>query len=98
MNIMKSEQIDIIILKKQVVIDMYQNIIILIKMQLQSHLTQYIIYIKSNLVISLHIKQLISIHHIRHLFEQNFLFKSEDLLNLVLYAHIVDFSLVIIMT
>ncbi len=45
-----------------------------------------------------HTEQPISIHHIRHLSKQNFFFKSKDLLNLVLFAHLVNFSLSVIIT
>lgn len=96
-NIIRSKQIDIITLKKQAVIDLCQNTIILIKVHLQSCSTWHIIYTKSNLIILLHTEQPISIHHIRHLPDQNFLFKLKDL-SLTLYTYIIDLSFFIIIT
>ena len=98
MNIMKSEQINIIISKKQIIIDICQNTVISIEIHLQSSFIKHIIHVKFNIVISSHTKQLISVHHIRHLPEQDFLFKSKDSSNLVLYAYMIDFSLSVIIT
>jgi len=98
MNIMKSEQINIIISKQQIIIDICQNAVILIEVCLQSSPIKCIIHVKFNIVISPHIKQPISVHHIRHLPEQDFLFELKDSLNLVLYAHMIDFSLSAIIT
>lgn len=57
MNIMSSEQINIITLKKQVIIDTCQNVIILIKVCSESHSTQCIIHAKFNMIISPHTEQ-----------------------------------------
>ncbi len=96
-NIIRSEQINIIISKKQVIIDICQNTVIVIEICLWSSSIKHIIYVKFNIVISSHTKQLISVHHIRHLPEQDFLFKLKDSSNLVLYVYIIDFSLSVIM-
>ncbi len=98
MNIIRSEQIDIIILKKQIIIDICQNAVILIEVCLQSSFIKYIIYVKFNIVISSHTKQPISVHHIRHLPEQDFLFELRDSSNLALYVYMIDFSLSVIIT
>ncbi len=98
MNIMRPEQINIITLKKQIIIDICQNTVISIKICLWSSSIKHIIHIKFNIVISLHIKQPISVYHIRHLPEQDFLFKLKDSSNLALYAYMIDFSLSVIIT
>ena len=95
-NIIRFEQINIIISKKQAVIKLYKNIIISIKVCLHSHSIKCTIYVKFNIIISSHIKQPISVHHIRHLSEQNFLFESEDFSNLALFAHMINSSLLMI--
>jgi len=93
---MRFEQIDIITFKKQAVIDTCKNIIISIEIHLQDHFIKHIIHIKLNIVISSHTEQFIFIHHIQHLFEQDFLFESENSLNLMLFVHMINFSLSVI--
>lgn len=75
---------------------MYQSAVISIKVQSQDCFTRHTIHIKFNIIISSHTKQPISVHHIKHLPEQNFLFKLEDSLNLVLFVYMIDFSIFII--
>jgi len=98
MNIIRFEQIDIIILKKQAVIRLCKNIIIFIEVHLHSCFIKHTIYIKFNIIISSHIKQSISVHYIKHLSELNFLFESENFSNLTLFTHMINSSLSVIIT
>ena len=95
-NIMSSEQINIIMLKRQVIINLCKNTVILIEVCSQS-CTCCTIHIKFNLIISSHTEQSISIHYIQHLSKQDFLFESEES-NLALFAHKIDLSLFVILT
>jgi len=97
-NIIRSEQIDIITSKRQVTIDTCQNVIILIELCSQSSSIKCIIHIKFNIIISSHTEQPISIHHVRHLSEQNFLFKFKESSNLVLFAYMIDSIMSVIIT
>ena len=93
-NIIILEKINILTFQAKIEIDNY-NINVFIKVRIKGRVVVYSIYIKKFIIISSHIQLIISIYHV-NLLIRDFFFEL-DQLNLTLYAHFVDFSLLAIL-
>ena len=94
-NIMISEKIDILIYQAKAEIGNY-NINVFINVRIKGRVVIYSIYVKKFIIISPHTQLTISIHYI-NFSNQDFFFEF-DQLDLILYAHFVDFFLFAILT
>ena len=94
-NIIISEKIDILTSQAKVEINNY-NINVFIKIRIRDRVVVHSMYIKKFIIISPHTQLAISIYHV-NLSTRDFFFEP-DQLNLILYAHFVDSSLLAILT
>ena len=90
-DIIEFENFAIDMTKKHAVIDSI-DIIISLKIRFFKLTIQRSVHFKKITVISSHVEMIVVVHHAELSITKNFLFESNDNLNFILYAHLVDAS------
>ena len=95
MNVMSPKHIDLITLKKHVIIESTDTLI-LIDYKLSSSLIRWVVQALESTMIALHFKVIIPVQHLHDLSPHNYVFSSDDTF-LLLYVHLINewFNLIV---
>ena len=88
-DITDPEDFDINMIKRQTIIES-TDVIISLKIRFLKSAVQKPIHLKKIIVVSPHVAMTVAVHHADLSATRNFLFESNDDLNLTMYAHLID--------
>ena len=91
-DIIEFENFVIDMIKRHAIIDNI-DIIISLKIRFFKLTIQRFVHFKKITIISSHVEMIVVVHHVELSITRDFLFESNDNLNFILYAHLVDASI-----
>ena len=95
-NILSLENIVINVVKKSVIIENI-DVFIFLKIRFDKIVVQHSIYLRKTTIISLYSKIAVSVNYFILSTTRNFLFKSNNNLNVFIYVHLIDVFIVVVL-